>query len=171
MRNQAGMSLLEMMVVLVVVALMCGVGLLEAQSLLPGYRLRQAARDLTAELRMARRVAVRQNRSVEVVFDLAQQTWHRRGAPPGRCRMSERYGGTVRYGFGNACRSAAAGGGRLPSAAVTFGGNPRRVVFNGRGLSNPGTVYLCGRRGDACAVIVSTSGRIRLRRWHPQGWR
>ena len=84
--------------------------------------------------------------------------------------MTERYGSGVRYGFGNARRSAAEGGGRLPTAPITFRGTPRCIVFNGRGLSNPGTIYLCNCQGDARAIVVSTAGRILLRRWNGHAW-
>jgi hypothetical protein len=45
------------------------------------------------------------------------------------------------------------------------------VIFNPRGLSNAGTVYFANQRGECCAVVVSTSGRIRMRTWTGEKWK
>jgi hypothetical protein len=90
---------------------------------------------------------------------------------PYRGTLTSHYGGGVCFGFGRATTSASAGSARLPASPITFQGKPRNVTFNQRGLSNAGTVYFANRRGDCCAVVVSTSGRIRMRTWTGRKWK
>ena len=39
------------------------------------------------------------------------------------------------------------------------------------GGMSAGTAYFTNKRGDCCAVVVSTSGRIRMRTWTGKNWR
>jgi len=170
--NNRGFTLVELMMVVAVIGIVAAVGVFNTLEILPRYQLHSAARDFAGNLRIARKKAVQTAGNVQVIFDEAGSTYSIGGRTfPSKGTLESYYGGGVRFGFGRATRSAAATSSRLPASPVTFQGNPRRVQFNQRGLSNAGTVYFTNRRGDCCAVVVSTSGRIRLRTWTGTKWK
>jgi Tfp pilus assembly protein FimT len=151
---------------------MAAVAVFNGLEVLPRYRLHAAARDFSGKLRLARKQAIQSVSDVRVVFDEERNRYSVNGRTvPYRGTLASHYGSGLRFGFGNATKSAAAGSSPLPSSPVTFQGKPRRVIFNSRGLSNAGTVYFSNQRGDCCAVVVSTSGRIRMRTWTGAKWR
>jgi prepilin-type N-terminal cleavage/methylation domain-containing protein len=170
--NSRGFTLVELMVVAAIIGIVTSAAAFSALEVLPRYQLRSAARDFAGNLRLARKKAVQKAENVEVVFDEVGSTYSIGGRTfPYRGTLESHYGGGVRFGFGLATRSAAATSSRLPASPVTFQGKPRRVQFNQRGLGNAGTVYFTNRRGDCCAVVVSTSGRIRMRTWNGIKWK
>jgi len=171
--NQRGFTLVELMIVVAIIGIMAGVSAFNALEVLPRYQLHAAARDFSGNLRLARKSAIQSAQNVQVVFDQGCNTYciDGRRTVPHSGTLDSHYGGGVRFGFGRATKSAAATSSQLPSSPITFQGNPRSVTFNQRGLSNAGTVYFANRSGDCCAVVVSTSGRIRMRTWTGKKWR
>jgi len=161
------------MMVAAIIGILATVSAFSVLEVLPRYQLHAAARDLSSNLRLARRKAIKSYRDVRVIFDKDQNAYSLDGrAIPYLGTLESHYGGGVKFGFGMATRSAAASSSSsLPSSPVTFQGKPKKVTFNSRGLSNAGTVYFSNRKGDCCAVVVSTSGRIRMRTWQGKKWR
>jgi len=171
-RNHNGFTLVELMMAVAIIGIMASVAAFNAMEMLPRYQLHSAARDFAGYLRLIRKKAICETRNAGVVFDRYGNTYSIDGRRvPHRGVLADQYGGGVRFGFGRATRSAASTSSKLPSSPITFQGNPPRVQFNQRGLSNAGTVYFANRRGDCCAVVVSTSGRIRMRTWTGTKWR
>ena len=170
--NHRGFTLVELMVVAAIISILAAVSAFSVLEVLPRYQLHAAARDLSGNLRLARKKAIKSAQNIQVVFDQDQNAYSLDGrSVPYLGTLDSHYGGGVRFGFGMATKSAAASSSRLPASPVTFQGRPRKVTFNQRGLSNAGTVYFSNRRGDCCAVVVSTSGRIRMRVWTGKKWR
>ena len=170
--NQRGFTLVELMMVVAIIGSMAAVYAFNALEVLPRYQLHAAARDFSSNLRLARKSAIQSARNVQVVFDQAHNTYSLNGRTvPHSGTLDSHYGGGVRFGFGLATRSAAASSSQLPSSPITFQGKPKLVTFNPRGLSNAGTAYFSNKLGDCCAVVVSTSGRIRMRTWTGKKWR
>lgn len=170
--DRRGFTLVELMMVVAVIGVLASVAAFNALEILPRHQLHSAARDFAGYLRMARKKAIFETRASEVVFDMDGNTYSVDGRRvPYRGALDDHYGGGVRFGFGSATKSASSTAAKLPSSPITFQGSPRRVNFNQRGLSNAGTVYFANRRGECCAVVVSTSGRIRLRTWTGTKWR
>ena len=171
--NHRGFTLVELMVVAAVIGIFAVMSVFTIVEVLPRYQLHAAARDLSGNLRLARKKAIKSAHAVRVVFNHEQNTYSLDGRSiPYRGTLESHYGGGVRFGFGTATKSAAASSSsNLPSSPITFQGRPGKVTFNQRGLSNAGTVYFTNRQGDCCAVVVSTSGRIRMRTWHGKQWK
>ncbi len=162
--RKKGFTLVELMVVIAVIAIL---GLISGANMavgLPKYRVRNCATDLSSKLRKARSKAIKMRRNITVAFDLANSRYiiegscfpvERNGQPQS---LSDYYGSKVSYGAGNPGKSN----------FVTFGG--KRVTFNSRGLSNPGSVCLENNKGDSYRGVANTSGRIRVQHWVGKRW-
>lgn len=77
----AGFTLLELLLVLAVLALIAAVGLPALSSPADGVRLRAAADELAASLRIARVTAIARNREVAVVIDADKRRIEADGLP------------------------------------------------------------------------------------------
>jgi general secretion pathway protein H len=118
--RQAGFTLIEMLVVLVVIGLIAGLVIARGPQRSAGLDLRAATEAVTQELRRARTVAIAENREVSVAFDPAAHGVRAAGAAlrvlPGAVAFAA---ATVRF----APDGSAAGG---PIALAAAG---RRVVI------------------------------------------
>ena len=145
MRAVRGTSLLEM---LLVIALIAGIGLLAAGALgggLAGMQLRSSAKEIAAALRFTRTQAIATGRPQRFTLDPAAHRWT---APNGRK-------------------------GEIPdSLRITFTGaremQPRRgegaIVFFADGASTGGRVQLSARRAAWNVDVAWLTGEVKLRR-------
>lgn len=145
MRAVRGTSLLEM---LLVIALIAGIGLLAAGALgggLAGMQLRSSAKEVAAALRFTRTQAIATGKPQRFTLDPAAHRWT---APNGRK-------------------------GEIPdSLRITFTGaremQPRRgegaIVFFADGASTGGRVQLSARRAAWNVDVAWLTGEVKLRR-------
>lgn len=145
MRAVRGTSLLEM---LLVIALIAGIGLLAAGALgggLAGMQLRTSAKEVAAALRFTRTQAIATGKPQRFTLDPAAHRWT---APNGRK-------------------------GEIPdSLSITFTGaremQPRRgegaIVFFADGASTGGRVQLSARRAAWNVDVAWLTGEVKLRR-------
>ena len=67
-RRQAGFSLLELVIMMVIIAIVIGFAVIAINSLIPGIRANQATQQVVSTLREARMLAMSQNRVVRLQF-------------------------------------------------------------------------------------------------------
>jgi prepilin-type N-terminal cleavage/methylation domain-containing protein len=147
MQKRQGFTLIELTVVIVLLAILAGVGVPNFLSWLPKYRLKRAAHDLYSNLQLAKMSAIKANKDCKVNYykgpdrytvDLLNKT----------IRLSDYKSGVMFQGPNN-----------QTFAAPT-------ITFNSRGTGNSGYAYLTNLGKTAYyRVGPLTSGAIKLQKW------
>ena len=70
MDRQSGLTLVEMMMVIAVLAVLTAVAVPNYLSWLPDIRLKDAAGDIRSDIQLARQKAIRENGSIALLFDI-----------------------------------------------------------------------------------------------------
>jgi len=163
--GQAGFTLVELMIVIVVIAILSAIAVPNIISWLPNYRLKSAARDLFSNMQKARMQAVKENKNIVTRFDASINpgfyyfdTDNNNAYTAGEYRIDlSIYKSGVDYGTGNAAFKW--NGGNCTQAAS--------ITFNSRGTSNSKTVYIQNQNNDICYAITGrSSGSIKLRKYN-----
>jgi len=177
--RQAGFSMVEMVLVLLLACILAGFAVLNINAISPGTTANAALKETVAQLRMGRETAIAQRRNVELKFlgnDQIQLV--RNELPAGTTILSTvTLEGSMEFLlfsgvpdtpdlFGN-------------GAAVSFGG-ANSLIFQSNGIlvdsnANPlnGTVFLgqANHPETARAVtILGATGRVRGYRWTGTSW-
>jgi prepilin-type N-terminal cleavage/methylation domain-containing protein len=148
--SRRGFTVLELLCVLGVLSVLLAIALPRASAVLPRLALDQAARQLAAELELARVKAINRNTRVRVVVDLAAASYRLEAEVEGRFEPE-----------GAARRLP--GGVEFDAAASTriFGGSIT-ITFLPRGHTADNATIALGGTGNVKRVIVSPSGRVRV---------
>ena len=179
-KRESGLSLIELLMVIVILGIMAGVAIPTFSVWLPSHRLKSAARDLYSDLQSAKLKAIRSNGDCAVVFNRGAGTYEvvtggtDRDFSTAGDNVTEKtvtlsnYKSEVGFGTGNAVNNWS--GSPVPGTGVTY--NPERVVFNSRGMTNDmGYVYLDNGNNDKCyAVGTLLTGVILMKRWSGSAW-
>ncbi len=162
-----GLTLLELVLVLVILAVAGAVATPYYLASLPNRRAAAAARQVVADLRRARTLAVESGQPVYVVFDAAASSY----------RVVRDTDGVAGPSAGDETDREVAVTGQFPGVvlgsavvadAITFQDDV--AVFRPRGTSNGGSVVLRvpGRATPERKVaVLSTTGRVRAYTWNP----
>ncbi|MFQ5849168.1 MAG: GspH/FimT family pseudopilin [Candidatus Binatia bacterium] len=137
-----GFTLLHVLVAIAILSTLAAIAVPNWGTLLPGYRLNSAARQVATELQSARNRAMAEYRRFKVVFDTATTFTVQREQTPGL----EDY-------------AVSSGPKSLPSGiTAAFTGTP---VFQPRGdASQAVTITLTNSKGDTRQAVVSLTGRV-----------
>ena len=136
-RNQAGLTLCELIIVLAVLVCLIGIASPQMGRVSSGYRLRGAAREVATDLQYARLLAVKENKAFQVVFN------------------SQSYQ-VVRINDGFVAKNRSFNS-DYPEIVLTGSS----VNFNSRGNSNTYTITVSNSTGSKIISIVPT-GRVKL---------
>lgn len=184
MRERAGFTLVEAVAVLAVVGVLAAVGVSYLLGSLPVLRVNAAARQLVADFRLARSLAVERNLDVLIQFHLPAAKDYTLAldtdpAPPlgdHRITAQDELVKVVHVGAlyeGIEFTPYATGG--LPPDGITFPDD--QAVFNPDGHAGTGSAYLrptahAGRTRatERRVTVVGSTGRARAYRWAGAGW-
>jgi len=146
--NEKGLTLIELVVVLVIVAILAGLLVPNVGTWLPNYRLRSATRDIVSTMRTAQMKAVSTNSQYRVNFDVAGNGYI--------LQYQTTSGLWVNDGATH----------NLPTG-ITFKdadfGSASQAVFNSNATSSAGSVTLQNRKGAMQRIsLTSSTGRVSI---------
>ena len=192
-----GLTLIELIVVMCILAVMVLISIPNIGRWLPRYRLRSAVRDVASSMQLARLGAIKDNREWAIQFDTNGQTytvlsddgpddtWGTaddvgfKGDASPWAQSTRRLADYPTVSFGDNGYGSWLGGALTGDLAdgITFSNN--HVEFRPDGTAGPGLVngivgsaYLQNNRGDAsCARIRFTAtGAIEVVHWDGDSW-
>ncbi len=186
MMRKGGFSLFELLFTFVILGILASIAVPGFIRWLPGYRLKNAARDLSSNMHLARMGALKNNADWAIVFDTgvtpgryfvcsdngANDTWDGPTAMGGddvaeRTVDLRNYKSAVAYGHGNAATDIP--GDTFPGDNISYTSNV--AVFNPRGTCKGGYVYFDNlKKTTTYGIGTRTSGVIRLRKWTGSAW-
>lgn len=145
LHQEKGFSLQELMVIIGIIALLCGMALPGVIGWIPKYKVGYAAREVLAAMELARHTAVKRNAAASVEFDYAQDL----------LRVST---------AGEAVRTV-----RMPSGIdlrePPQGSLGAAVLFNNQGIPNKAGRVVIGRSGGSVlerSVRLGAGGTVRI---------
>ena len=183
--GESGVTLLEILILVVVLSIMAGIAIPAFSAWLPEYRLRNAARDIYSTLQRAKSGAANANETWGVFFDNSvnpgsysmwsfgpNRKWDGGvgdDVPQGIGVDFSEYEG-VNYGNGSATENIQ---GEAFSRFITYVTHDNVAIFSSRGtVNNLGYVYLCNMKGSAYAVgTPSQAGVIVMKKYHGGNWK
>jgi len=177
--NEMGVTLIELLIVISFITILAAIGIPEMSRFSADYKVRSAATDLIQNMRLARAMAIKDNRQYLIVFDLNNQNYSigpdadQDGAiDPNsvvRTVMFPEYGSNVDYGTLAPNGPGGAGDAICANGKACFGAtNPPRADLNPDGSAGLlGSVYFQHtERGYGYCVRVSTNaGTMNMWKW------
>ena len=143
--NRKGVTLIELIVVMIIIAIGAilmapGIG-----AWLPNYRLRSTTRDIVSTMRTAQMKAVSTNMEYRVLFDPGLKTY----------TLQRNSGGWQADGATQALPSG------IEISAINFAGN--NAQFNSNSTASGGSIILINTKGTSKTITLTTStGRIKI---------
>ena len=150
MRKNSGFTFTELMVTIAVVAILSSLAIPNFIAWLPNYRLQSGAEEVQSTLQIARITAIKENATVKVEFNTANETY--RAFFPEKPPEPER---TIRTG-------------RMPAGVDIFStdfGGGAFVEFDNQGTTinnTDGNTQLINNSGRTKTIRVSITGNSRI---------
>lgn len=168
--SNKGFTVVEMLVSMALVGVISALGFVNYTEQIPRYELREAGRDLTAQLRLLRQRAITEGGTRRMIFRLEDGAYFLQGAEddqglPTHVKFGLPEGVPLRHN-GEFMDEDEEG-----EDATTFPG--KIAGFNADGLpSSLGTLHMTNApfRDEALAITVSRTGRVRLFNWDGNAW-
>jgi len=138
MQKNSGYTLIEVMTVIGIIAIVCGIVVPNVLGWLPKYRLRSGAEEIQSALQLARLDAVKRNTETIVTFDTANHTY-----------LTSISGQTIKSGI-------------MPAGIIidSVTSPLSQVKFDGRGLANTsnGSILVKNIQGETKTIKVNIVG-------------
>jgi len=143
--NQQGVTFPEMLIVLILIAIVAGIGYGTFNRMSINSSLRTAAREIASDFQLARQRAMAENTLLTITFDNGNHTY----------TVPQPGGGTLTKTL------ASYGAGITFTNVDLSGGNI--IVFQPRGTTQQwGNVALQNSRGSTAAIAVNSTGRANV---------
>lgn len=153
-RQCSGFTIMELMIVLAIIAVAATVSGLAAGSTLSDVRLNTTALSLKSDMNLARLKAVRENRSILMVFHPGHGSYDIRVDDNGNGKPDDDETPIREIGMPEG----------IEFSSVSFGFRRTWAKFDSRGLSSgsAGRAVLRNTNGKQQDVVVALSGRIKI---------
>ena len=149
--NKKGVTLIELIVVMVIIAIGATLMVPGIGRWLPNYRLRSATRDIVSTMRTAQMKAISQNLQYRVSFNTADTG-----------KLNNNYYILQHNTGGNWISDGVVNS--LPTG-ITIVSNDlqdKRAVFNSNSTTSAGTITLTNTKSQKSIVLSAASGRVRI---------
>ncbi len=179
-RNDRGVTLIEILTVIGILAIVAAFAYPNFKEWLPGYRLKRAARNLFSDMQNTRMNSIKTKTNWAIVFDTTNNRYlicSSAGADGDWSTLPDNtiseivnlsdYQSGIRYGHGNATSAI---GGSFGSDNVTFQNNI--AIFTPRGImaNSGGYCYIENEKGATYCIGALGSGVIMLKKWIGNSW-
>jgi type IV fimbrial biogenesis protein FimT len=175
-KDSSGFSFMELMVVIAMIGILSAVALPGLLRALPEQRLKNAARNLYADMQRARLLAVRENRPISVRFNNGDNFYYfddndDSGFTAGEFRRNLSEDGDVSFGKGKAIKDWENPANNLPTSPTD------NIVFSSTGEAafdsglTRSIILLQNQNQDVSyAVITKQFGSVQIRRFNGTKW-
>lgn len=160
--DNRGFTLVELVVTLAIFGIMLAIALPSFLSYLPTMRLKGAARDISSTLQSARMEAVSRNTNCNVSFDINNKSY-----TVSCTDITTTLSTDISFGWGTDVNKDI-GGDSLPSDGIAL--NNDTCYFASRGTVSAGSIYIKNTKNESYAVVISSGGRVDIRRWDGTTW-
>ena len=166
--NKSGFTFFELVIIICIIGILAAIGIPTFSSWISDYRLRCKAKELYADMYLAKMKAVKEYNKYRIVFssdaDMSYKLVKNDGAVEKTVTLfSSGSENKISFGCGEATKSATKSGGTPPVDGISYTGNV--LTFNPRGTGSPGYVYLHNSRGTSYAIGTLSSGVIHMKKW------
>ncbi|CAK8719198.1 hypothetical protein GCAAIG_08665 [Candidatus Electronema halotolerans] len=177
-KDSSGFSFMELMVVIAMIGILSAVALPGILRALPEQRVKNAARNLYADMQRARMLAVKNNRTVSVRFNGggyyidADDDDSFNPDTPDELRRNLSEDGDVSFGSGKAQKDWEDTPNPLPSSPTddTMFSSTGEVTFDS-GSTTRSVILLQNQNQDVCYAVITTSfGAVQIRRFNGSDW-
>ena len=171
-KDSTGFSLIELMTVIAIIGMMSAIAAPSLLRSLPEKQLKNAARNLYADMQKARLLAVKENRKIYIRFDDTGNFYYfvykdTDDSTKATFRRDLSEYGDVSFGFGEALKKFDKkwDGDDLPAKYVDD------TNFSSTGTAKTQSIFMHNKNNDVCyAVSVINYGAVKIRRFNGTSW-